>query len=82
MPVTQPQIFPSYRKNEASCKLVNGTRLYYEVKGNGQPIVFIHDFALDNRMWDNQFHYFSKWHQCIRFDLRGYGQSALPGTEQ
>jgi pimeloyl-ACP methyl ester carboxylesterase len=32
-------------------------------------------------MWDNQFHYFTKYYRCIRIDLRGFGQSALPGNE-
>lgn len=78
---TQTHPSASFKKNETGCKLVNGTRLYYETRGEGQPLVFIHDFSLDNRMWDDQFYYFSKWYQCIRFDLRGYGQSALPGPQ-
>ncbi|MEJ0105101.1 MAG: alpha/beta hydrolase [Bacteroidota bacterium] len=45
------------------------------------PLFFIHDFTLDHRMWDDQFYYFSKWYRCIRYDIRGYGQSALPGPE-
>src|SRR3954462_14295788 len=69
-----------FYKNEKGCKLVNGTRLYYEAKGEGQPLVFIHEFSLDHRMWDDQFYYFSRWYRCIRFDLRGFGQSALPGA--
>lgn len=68
-------------KTEKGCKLVNGTRLYYEIKGEGQPIVFVHGFMLDCRMWDDQFNYFSKWYRCIRYDIRGYGLSALPGNE-
>lgn len=57
---------------------VNGTRLYYEVAGTGQPVVFIHGFSLDTRMWDEQFDEFAKTHQVIRYDLRGFGKSALP----
>ena len=66
---------------EKGSKLINGTRLYYEIKGQGQPLVFVHTFTLDNRMWDDQFYFFSKFYRCIRYDIRGYGQSALPGTE-
>jgi 3-oxoadipate enol-lactonase len=78
---TTPGIQAPAHKTEKGCKLVNGTRLYYEMKGEGQPLVFIHDFTLDNRMWDDQFHFFSKWYCCIRYDIRGYGQSSLPGSE-
>ena len=79
--LTKLSPLPSAQKNEKGCKLVNNTRLYYEIKGEGQPLVFIHDFTLDHRMWDDQFYYFSKWYRCIRYDIRGYGQSALPGTD-
>lgn len=80
--LTKPtHLSPPFKKGNTGCKLVNGTRLYYEMRGEGQPLIFIHDFALDHRMWDDQFYYFSKWYQCIRFDLRGYGQSALPGAQ-
>jgi len=81
MLTNQTHLTASFKKNETGVKLVNGTRLYYEIRGEGQPLVFIHDFSLDHRMWDDQFYYFSKWYQCIRFDLRGYGQSALPGSQ-
>ena len=57
---------------------VNDTCLYYEVAGTGPPLVLIHGFTLDTRMWDDQFEAFSKHHRVVRYDLRGYGQSALP----
>jgi 3-oxoadipate enol-lactonase len=57
---------------------VNGTRLYYETAGKGQPVVLIHGFSLDTRMWDAQFEELSQTHQVIRYDLRGFGKSTLP----
>ena len=69
------------QKADKNCKLINGIRVYYEMKGTGQPLIFIHDFTLDNRMWDDQFYFFSKWYRCIRYDIRGYGQSSLPGSQ-
>jgi hypothetical protein len=33
---------------------VNGTRLYDEMAGSGHPLVLIHGFTLDTRMWDAQ----------------------------
>lgn len=70
---------PAY-KGSKGCKIINSTRLYYEIMGEGQPVVFLHGFTLDHRMWDNQFYYFARYYQCIRFDMRGFGQSALPGN--
>jgi len=57
---------------------VNDTCLYYEVAGTGPPLVLIHGFTLDTRMWDDQFEAFSKHYRVVRYDMRGYGQSALP----
>jgi len=33
---------------------VNGTRLAYQITGSGEPLVLIHGFSLDTRMWDEQ----------------------------
>jgi pimeloyl-ACP methyl ester carboxylesterase len=57
---------------------VNDGRLYYEVAGTGDPIVFIHGNGLDHRNWDQQFLPLSTRHRVIRFDVRGYGRSSLP----
>jgi pimeloyl-ACP methyl ester carboxylesterase len=57
---------------------VNGTRLYYEMAGSGHPLVLIHGFTLDTRMWDDQFEVFAQRYQVLRYDLRGFGKSAVP----
>jgi len=57
---------------------VNGTRLYYEVAGAGHPLVLIHGYTLDNRLWEDQFEVLSKQHKVLRYDLRGFGKSAHP----
>jgi pimeloyl-ACP methyl ester carboxylesterase len=54
---------------------VNGARLYYEVRGRGEPVVLIHGGQLDSRMWDDQFELFAKQFRVLRYDVRGYGGS-------
>lgn len=61
---------------------VNGTKLYYESAGSGRSIIFIHGFGLDTRMWDNQFNEFSQYYHVVRYDLRGFGKSALPTSDR
>jgi pimeloyl-ACP methyl ester carboxylesterase len=61
---------------------VNGTRLYYEVAGMGEPLVLIHGLFLNNKMWDDQFSEFSKQFKVIRYDMRGYGKSSNPKEEE
>ncbi len=60
---------------------VNGTQLYYEVAGDGHPLVLIHGFSLDTRMWDDQFELFARDYKVVRYDIRGYGKSAVPGKD-
>ena len=57
---------------------VNGTRLYYEVQGQGQPVGLLHGGMLDSRMWDDQFPIFARQYKTIRYDIRRFGRSAIP----
>jgi 3-oxoadipate enol-lactonase len=57
---------------------VNGTRLYYEDAGSGEPVVLVHAFTLDTRMWDDQFEVLARGFRVIRYDARGFGKSAAP----
>jgi 3-oxoadipate enol-lactonase len=57
---------------------INGTRLYYEIAGTGHAVVFMPGFTLDTHMWDDQFEYLAQQYQVIRYDMRGFGKSAVP----
>lgn len=57
---------------------LNDTRLYCEIAGSGEAVVLIHGFTLDTRMWDDQFLPLAHHFQVIRYDLRGFGKSAVP----
>jgi len=57
---------------------VNGINLYYEVEGEGQPLLFIHGLGSSTRDWEMQVKEFSKSYQVITCDLRGHGQSDKP----
>ena len=59
---------------------IHDGKLFYRKIGTGIPIVFIHGFCLDHRMWQKQSDYFSSTHTCITYDLRGFGKSTLPIT--
>ena len=56
---------------------MNGTTLYYEMAGNGPYVVFIPNFSSDRRMWDEQVRTFAPHYTVVRYDLRGFGKSAL-----
>jgi len=61
---------------------VNNTKLYYEISGKGEPLVLIHGSFGDNRFWDTQFTVLSKKYKVIRYDIRGFGKSALPDSNE
>ena len=54
---------------------VDGGKLYYEVEGDGHPLLLIHGGLGSLRMWDDQVPEFAKRYQVIRYDSRGFGRS-------
>jgi pimeloyl-ACP methyl ester carboxylesterase len=49
--------------------------LPYTDRGRGDPVVFLHGFPLDRRIWDAQAAKLSDHHRVLAPDLRGFGQS-------
>jgi pimeloyl-ACP methyl ester carboxylesterase len=60
---------------------VNGTELYYEVAGTGHAFTLIHGLLLDHRCWDDQFEVFAQQYRMLRYDVRGWGDSAQEAAE-
>ena len=54
---------------------VGGAQIYYETAGKGIPFVMIHAGVADSRQWNNEFEFFARNHQVLRYDMRGYGKS-------
>jgi pimeloyl-ACP methyl ester carboxylesterase/L-amino acid N-acyltransferase YncA len=57
---------------------LNGTRIYYEVVGDGQPLVLLHAGMTTSEMWDAQWETFAQSYRATRYDLRGCGWSRRP----
>lgn len=56
---------------------VDGVRIYYEVEGEGIPLLMIHGASQDTLSWHDNIPYFSKSCQVFAIDLPGHGKSAL-----
>src|SRR5580765_6907461 len=60
-------------------RTINNTALHYEESGKGTPLVLLHGFPLDGRVWDAQQKSLGDRFRVIAPDLRGFGKSA-PAT--
>ncbi len=56
----------------------DGTRLFYEFVGAGDPLLLVNGQARDHHMWDRVVTDFSAHHQVVLVDLRGTGASDKP----
>lgn len=56
----------------------DGTSIHYEVRGEGEPVVFIYGLACLINHWHFQIEHFSHTHKVIAFDVRGHHKSAMP----
>ncbi len=54
--------------------------LYYEVAGEGQPLVLIHGGLVNSGLWDDQFEVFAEQYRTVRYDVRGFGKSLSPSA--
>ena len=61
---------------------VNGLKLYYEIEGNGEPLVLIPGFASGLSLWSRQVPALSRNFRVITFDPRGICASDKPDGPQ
>jgi pimeloyl-ACP methyl ester carboxylesterase len=62
----------------------DGAKIYYEVSGNGFPVVLIHGFSGTSQGWKKGYLYsnlLKGGYKVIILDLRGNGQSDKPHTD-
>ena len=50
--------------------------IYYEMEGQGRPLMLLHGYGLNGLMWKYQRPEFAKSHNVITIDLRGFGRSS------
>jgi pimeloyl-ACP methyl ester carboxylesterase len=57
--------------------VLNGIKLYYEIYGNGDPLILLHGNGGNIGGTKYQIEYFSKEYKVIAMDCRGRGKSEL-----
>ena len=56
---------------------VRGGRLAFDATGDGPPIVLMHAWICDRRMWDDLMPLFARRHRIVRYDKRGFGETEV-----
>jgi pimeloyl-ACP methyl ester carboxylesterase len=59
----------------------DGVELYYEVHGDGVPVLLTHGYSASAHMWEGQVAPFSKDFKLITWDMRGHGRSDYPDDQ-
>lgn len=57
---------------------LNGIDIYYEIHGEGEPVIFGNGVFSNTLGWVHQLPVFSKEYQVVLYDMRGQGQSDKP----
>lgn len=53
-------------------------KIYYELTGEGTPVVLVHGVALDSRIWGDLPQFLAGKNKVLTYDLRGHGRSFAP----
>lgn len=53
----------------------------YEEKGQGEPLIFLHNGGMDHQIWEHQIKHFSRTHRVFAIDHLGFGESDKPRRE-
>jgi pimeloyl-ACP methyl ester carboxylesterase len=56
----------------------DGVEIYYEIHGEGRPLLLTHGYSATSQMWRGQIEPFSRRYKLILWDMRGHGQSDYP----
>ncbi len=65
-------------KTTGSFKSFDGTRIYYEVRGEGFPIVLNYGIGCLLNHWRHQIKHFSQHYKVIAYDYRAHHRSGMP----
>ena len=53
----------------------------YQEKGQGEPLIFLHNGGMDHQIWAHQIEHFSRTHRVFAIDHLGFGESDKPQQE-
>ncbi|NIA68813.1 alpha/beta hydrolase [Pelagibius litoralis] len=76
--MTSDDLFPGFR--EERCTGAD-TEIYCRIGGDGPPLVLLHGYPQCHATWHRVAPSLAEHFTCVLPDLRGYGQSGIPGDD-
>lgn len=61
--------------------VVDGIKIFYNVKGKGEPIILVHGNGLSHGQWKYNIEPLARDHEVYALDMPGFGQSDKPDSE-
>src|ERR1700727_2709549 len=58
----------------------DGVDIYYEVHGDGPPLLLTHGYSSTSEMWNGQVEALSKHHKLVLWDMRVHARSDSPSN--
>jgi 3-oxoadipate enol-lactonase len=59
---------------------VNDIQMYYEIQGEGEPLLLIVGLGTDISEWEGIIHWLAQTYKVLAFDNRGAGRTDKPDT--
>jgi pimeloyl-ACP methyl ester carboxylesterase len=69
-------------KETGTFRSFDGTKIYYEVRGEGRPLILNYGIGCLINHWQPQIKYFSQRYKVITWDYRAHHQSAIPENHE
>lgn len=60
----------------------DGAKLYYEIRGDGEPVIFVYGIACLLNHWHHQLTHFAHKYKVFAYDLRGHQASTVGQKEK
>lgn len=81
-PAETPQgvTLPEPTDREGEFLDVDGARIFYQVAGEGDPMLLLHGYPLSGALFSRNREALAEQYQVITVDHRGYGMSEAPGV--
>lgn len=79
--LAQQQVAVQEQKAEGRIAEINGIQMYYEMYGEGEPLVMLHGFSGSGANWKPFVEEFAETYKLIIPDLRGHGRSTNPTNQ-